>query len=78
MQRGSQKLLHRAGVADLDGKTPIQAADSMRLASVAKAFSGAVALSAAADGALSLSDTVGKVAAEPAPRLVHGDAARTH
>jgi D-alanyl-D-alanine carboxypeptidase len=60
VQRGSQKLLHRAGVADLDGKTPIQAADSMRLASVAKAFSGAVALSAAADGALSLSDTVGK------------------
>ena len=60
MQRGSQKLLHRAGVADLDGKTPIQAADSMRLASVAKAFSGAVALSAAADGVLSLSDTVGK------------------
>ena len=31
VQRGSQKLLHRAGVADLDGKTPIQAADSMRL-----------------------------------------------
>ena len=60
VQRGSKRLLHRAGVADLDGKIPIQAADSMRLASVAKAFSGAVALSAAADGALSLSDTVGK------------------
>jgi D-alanyl-D-alanine carboxypeptidase len=60
VQRGSQKVLHRAGVADLNGKTPIEGADSMRLASVAKAFSGAVALSAAADGALSLSDTVGK------------------
>jgi D-alanyl-D-alanine carboxypeptidase len=60
VQRGSQRLLHRAGVADLNGEIPIQAADSMRLASVAKAFSGAVALSAAADGALSLSDTIGK------------------
>jgi D-alanyl-D-alanine carboxypeptidase len=34
--------------------------DSMRLASVAKAFSGAVALSLVAGGVLSLSDTVGK------------------
>jgi D-alanyl-D-alanine carboxypeptidase len=32
----------------------------MRLASVSKAFSGAVALSLVADGTLSLGDTVGK------------------
>jgi D-alanyl-D-alanine carboxypeptidase len=60
VQRGGQQALHRAGVADLATKAPFQAADSMRLASASKAFSGAVALSLAADGALSLGDTVGK------------------
>jgi D-alanyl-D-alanine carboxypeptidase len=60
VQRGDQKALHRAGTRDLGRNEPIQGSDSMRLASVAKAFSGAVALSAAADGALSLGDTIGK------------------
>ena len=60
VQRGNQKALHRAGTADRSTQAPIQAADSMRVASVAKAFSGAVALSVAASGALSLGDTVGR------------------
>jgi D-alanyl-D-alanine carboxypeptidase len=60
VQRGQQKLVHRAGTADLATRAPLQPADSMRLASVAKAFSGAVALAVAADGALCLDDTVGK------------------
>jgi D-alanyl-D-alanine carboxypeptidase len=60
VQRGQQKLVHRAGTADLATRAPMRPADSMRLASVAKAFSGAVALAVAADGALCLGDTVGK------------------
>jgi D-alanyl-D-alanine carboxypeptidase len=60
VQQGSQKVLHRAGLANLATKAPMQATDSMRVASVAKAFSGAVALSLAADGTLSLGDTIGK------------------
>ena len=60
VQRGNQKVLHRAGTANLANKAPIQGGDSMRLASVSKAFSGAVALSVAADGLLSLGDTIGK------------------
>ena len=60
VQRGDRAVLHRAGAADLADGAPIQAFDSMRLASVAKAFSGAVALSLAADSTLSLGDTVGK------------------
>jgi len=60
VQRGDQKVLHRAGAADLATGAPMRATDSMRLASVSKAFSGAAALSLAAHGALSLGDTVGK------------------
>jgi D-alanyl-D-alanine carboxypeptidase len=60
VQRGDLAVLHRAGTADLADGVPIQAFDSMRLASVSKAFSGAVALSLAADGTLSLGDTVGR------------------
>lgn len=60
VQRGSQKFLHRAGKADLATGAPIRGGDSMRLASVSKAFSGAVALSLAAHGLLALGDTVGK------------------
>jgi D-alanyl-D-alanine carboxypeptidase len=62
VQRGSQPaILMTAGVADTSTKEPIAAGDAMRLASVAKAFSGAAALSAVADGKLALDDTVGKI-----------------
>ena len=60
VQRGDRAVLHRAGVAEVAAGARIRASDSMRLASVAKAFSGAVALSLVADGKLSLGDTVGR------------------
>jgi D-alanyl-D-alanine carboxypeptidase len=60
VQRGGRAVLHHAGTADLATGAPIRAFESMRLASVAKAFSGAVALSLVAAGRLSLSDTVGQ------------------
>jgi D-alanyl-D-alanine carboxypeptidase len=62
VQRGSQPaILHTAGVADVSSKQPITAGDAMRLASVAKAFSGAAAVSAVADGKLKLDSTIGEV-----------------
>ncbi|HEX4483969.1 MAG TPA: serine hydrolase domain-containing protein [Solirubrobacteraceae bacterium] len=60
VQRGRRAMFHTAGVADVRRKQPIKASQHMRLASVAKAFSGAVVLSLVAEGELSLSDTVGK------------------
>ena len=60
VQRGDRAVLHQAGTADLATGAPIRAFESMRLASVAKAFSGAVALSLVAGGRLSPSDTVGQ------------------
>ena len=60
VQRGARAVLHRAGTANVATGAPIRASDSMRVASVAKAFSGAVALSLVAEGRLSLSDTVGR------------------
>jgi D-alanyl-D-alanine carboxypeptidase len=61
VQRRGRAVLHRAGTADLADGAPIRASDSMRLASVAKAFSGAVALSLVANGTLALGDTVGRL-----------------
>jgi D-alanyl-D-alanine carboxypeptidase len=60
VQRGRRVAFRTAGVADVRGKAAIGPADHMRLASVAKAFSGAVVLSLVAERELSLSDTVGK------------------
>ncbi|MEV0171617.1 serine hydrolase domain-containing protein [Streptomyces sp. NPDC050803] len=57
---GRKSRVLRAGVADLDtGRRP-GAHDHMRIASTAKAFSGAVALSLVGLGDLDLDDTVGK------------------
>ncbi len=61
VQRGRRAVLHRAGTANVATGAPIRAFDSMRLASVSKAFSGAVALSLVAHGILTLRDTVGQV-----------------
>ena len=44
VQRDATPVLHTAGVADTATQAPITIDDSMRLASVAKAFSGAAAL----------------------------------
>ena len=59
VQRGGELRVHRAGVADVDTHRAPEADDFMRIASVAKAFSGAVALSLVDDGVLSLDDTIG-------------------
>jgi D-alanyl-D-alanine carboxypeptidase len=60
VQRGSSAIVYRAGVGDLQTKQPIQATDHMRVASVAKAYSGAVALALVQRGRLSLDDTIGR------------------
>ncbi|HEX4081347.1 MAG TPA: serine hydrolase domain-containing protein, partial [Acidimicrobiales bacterium] len=57
---GSSKTI-TGGVADLQAQEPPSADDEMRVASVAKAYSGAVALSLVSDGQLSLDDTVGEL-----------------
>src|SRR5262245_14257794 len=56
--RGKSIDVHTAGVANLESRRPIHFHDHMRLASVAKAFSGAAALSLVASGQLSLDDTI--------------------
>jgi D-alanyl-D-alanine carboxypeptidase len=60
VQRGAGLQVYSAGVSDLRTRAPIRALDHMRIASTAKAFSGAVALSLVQRGVLSLSDTIGK------------------
>lgn len=50
-----------AGVSEVGKKTAPRATDHMRIASVAKAFSGAVALNLVRAGKLSLDDTIEKV-----------------
>ncbi len=60
IQRGGQRLTHKAGLADVKRGSLMGAANRMRIASVAKAFSGAVALSLVDDGLLSLDDTIGQ------------------
>jgi D-alanyl-D-alanine carboxypeptidase len=60
LQRGKRASFSTAGVSQVGQRRRIAPSDHMRLASVAKAFSGAVVLSLAAEGKLSLNDTVGK------------------
>ncbi len=59
VQRGEQREVHTSGVANLKNERPMEASDRMRIASTAKAFSGAVALSLVSKGTLSLDDTIG-------------------
>ena len=60
VQRGPHKEVHSFGVRNLNGDLPLRAKDHMRIASAAKAFSGAVALSLVSEGKLSLHDTIGE------------------
>jgi D-alanyl-D-alanine carboxypeptidase len=60
VQRGPHREVHSFGVRNLNGDLPLRAKDHMRIASAAKAFSGAVALSLVSKGKLSLHDTIGK------------------
>jgi D-alanyl-D-alanine carboxypeptidase len=52
--------VHRFGVANVKSGRPMRIDDHMRIASAAKAFSGAVALSLVSKGELSLDDTIGE------------------
>src|SRR5919107_2514301 len=61
VQRGPHREVHSFGVRNLKGDLPLRADDRMRIASAAKAFSGAVALSLVSKGALSLNDTIGEL-----------------
>lgn len=60
VERGKHLSVHRFGVANLRTGAPMRIDDHMRIASVAKAFSGAAALSLVSKGVLSLDDTIGK------------------
>jgi D-alanyl-D-alanine carboxypeptidase len=59
VQRGQHREVHTFGVANLENRRHMRADDHMRIASAAKAFSGATALSLVSKGALSLDDTIG-------------------
>ena len=61
VQSGAEPVQFTAGVGDVATKAPWAVADEMRMASVAKAFSGAAAVSAVADGKLTLDSTVGEI-----------------
>jgi D-alanyl-D-alanine carboxypeptidase len=58
MYRDGKMTTLRAGRADAKRKAPPKATDYMRIASVAKAFSGAVALNLVQQGKLGLEDTI--------------------
>ncbi|MEU0433379.1 serine hydrolase domain-containing protein [Streptomyces sp. NPDC006290] len=60
LRREGESRIVRAGVADIDSGRPIEADDHTRIASTAKAFSGAVALGLVDRGVLSLDDTIGR------------------
>ncbi|MFB7182428.1 serine hydrolase domain-containing protein [Streptomyces sp. NPDC056257] len=61
LRDGDRTEVYRAGVADVESGRPPRATDHMRIASVAKAFSGAVALGLVDRGRLHLNDTIGEV-----------------
>ncbi|WP_409235685.1 serine hydrolase domain-containing protein [Streptomyces sp. PA5.6] len=65
LKRGSHTEVYRAGTAETGtGRPhprPIKTTDHMRIASTAKAYSGAVALRLVSRGELRLNDTIGKV-----------------
>jgi D-alanyl-D-alanine carboxypeptidase len=61
VQRGRRPVLHAAGTSQVGTQTAPTLDDHTRVASVAKAFSGATALSAVASGDLKLTSTIGKV-----------------
>ncbi|MEV3993419.1 serine hydrolase domain-containing protein [Streptomyces sp. NPDC049837] len=60
LQRGRDVQIYRAGVADVKSKRPPRPGDHMRIASVSKAYSGAVALQLVDRDELRLGDTIGK------------------
>jgi D-alanyl-D-alanine carboxypeptidase len=61
IERGDDRDVHVAGVANVKTGAPLRAAKHMRIASVSKAISGAVALALVDQGILSLDDTIGEL-----------------
>jgi D-alanyl-D-alanine carboxypeptidase len=61
VQGSGAAALHTAGVADVATNAPIALDDHMRMASVAKAYSGAAALALVGDGKLTVNSTIGEV-----------------
>jgi D-alanyl-D-alanine carboxypeptidase len=64
VQRDEERVVHAFGVGNLQTGRPMRVDDRMRIASAAKAFSGAVALSLVSKGALSVNDTIGELLPE--------------
>ncbi|MGI8460296.1 MAG: serine hydrolase domain-containing protein [Solirubrobacterales bacterium] len=60
VQRGNRGESHTAGISDLKSGRAVRANDFVRLASTAKAFSGAVSLSLVEQGVLSIDSTIGE------------------
>ena len=60
VQRGQRREVHSFGVGNIRTDRRMKAGDRMRVASTAKAFSGAAALSLVSRGRLSLGDTIGE------------------
>lgn len=61
LTRGGRTDVYTAGVGDIATGRPPHPDDHMRIASIAKAFSGAVALQLVDQGRLSLDDTIGEL-----------------
>ncbi|MFE9780346.1 serine hydrolase domain-containing protein [Streptomyces sp. NPDC005775] len=61
LKRGLRTEVVRAGVAETGTDRPIEATDHMRIASTAKAYSGAVSLQLVDRGKLRLNHTIGQV-----------------
>lgn len=61
IHRGGNTVTHRAGVGVIQPTRAWRPTDHMRIASVAKAFSGAVTLSLVQSGDLELDDTIGEL-----------------
>jgi D-alanyl-D-alanine carboxypeptidase len=64
IQRGQHREVHTFGVRNIKSGLPMRLDARMRIASAAKAFSGAVALSLVSGGKLSLDDTIGELLPE--------------
>ena len=60
VQRGQHREVHTFGVRNIKSGQPMRPGDRTRIASAAKAFSGAVALSLVSKDRLSLNDTIGE------------------
>jgi D-alanyl-D-alanine carboxypeptidase len=60
VQRGEHREVHAFGIRNIKLGLPMRVNDRMRIASTAKAFSGATALSLVSEGTLSLNDTIGE------------------